>query len=239
MRAVNEHLYRRGKRGTFYVRRRIPTGLRDLYPRNKREVVVSLRTSDERLARARLHEEMARLEAEFQGRALQLRQRWNPPQRQRITSLTPALLDDLANSWVRSVLHSDEQARRHGLSDEDFDELTGRLAEQRAEFHRLLARGAVDSVIPAFRTVLHLNGLDAKLSAEEERAGAFRFLQAVTQSIDLRARRHEGEVVGPDVVPAPASPDAGWAPLFDTWHNYVEDRPRPTSIACQDSLDPT
>ena len=95
MRAVNEHLYRRGARGTFYVRRRIPSGLRDLYPANKRELVVSLRTSDERLARARLHMEMSRMDAEFVIEAKGLRHEGNPPRRQHITALAPALLEDL------------------------------------------------------------------------------------------------------------------------------------------------
>jgi hypothetical protein len=32
MQAVSEHLFRRGKRGSLYLRRRIPNDVRDAYP---------------------------------------------------------------------------------------------------------------------------------------------------------------------------------------------------------------
>ena len=41
MKAQSEHLFRRGQRGTFYLRKRIPLHLREAYPRGKAEVLVS------------------------------------------------------------------------------------------------------------------------------------------------------------------------------------------------------
>ena len=42
MKSVQEYLFRRGKRGTFYVRRRIPLDVADAYPLKKREITRSL-----------------------------------------------------------------------------------------------------------------------------------------------------------------------------------------------------
>ena len=48
MRAQSEHRFRRGQRGTFCLRKRIPLHLRDACPRGKAEILVRLRTSDDK-----------------------------------------------------------------------------------------------------------------------------------------------------------------------------------------------
>ena len=50
MRAASPQRYRRGKRGTYYLRRRIPTEVLDAFPRGVREIVRSLRTRDPQVA---------------------------------------------------------------------------------------------------------------------------------------------------------------------------------------------
>lgn len=233
MHSVDQHLFRRGKRGTFYVRRRVPSHLRDAYPLGRAELVRSLRTSDERLARSRMHAELARLETDFEQRGMHLRQRWSLPQRQQVKSLPPQLMDDLAATWVSSVLHADEQARLHGLDNADFEDLNQRLAEQRRDFRAMLARGQLDPILPAFRTFLHLNGIDATLDALEERRGARRYLKAVVQALELQARRQLGEEVAPESVPTPAPQGTSWDEVFSCWRDHTVDRPKPTTIAAR------
>lgn len=72
MQSVSENLYRRGKRGTYYLRRRIPTPLRDAYPPGKVEISCSLRTSDYGLAKQRLHAQMSAVDAQFERQKIGL-----------------------------------------------------------------------------------------------------------------------------------------------------------------------
>ena len=110
-----EHLFRRGKRGTYYVRKRIPSDLLHTYRAGKKELAVSLKTSDERLAKVRLHTELAAMEAEFARRRQKLAGVPGQPARQELRVLSPELLDDLAAAWLRSMLQGDEACRQAGL----------------------------------------------------------------------------------------------------------------------------
>jgi hypothetical protein len=76
MESVSHTLFRRGKRGTFYLRRRIPQQVRDAYPRGKVEITCSLRTSDHALAVQRLHAQMTKVNQEFERKRGQLQRRW-------------------------------------------------------------------------------------------------------------------------------------------------------------------
>ena len=103
MKAESEHLFRRGKRGILYLRKRIPLHLLDAYPRGKAEILVSLRTSDEDLAKQRLLETDDHLrqqgldddEFEELGERLvgQPKELWQLPARGQSQRLLPAMLN--------------------------------------------------------------------------------------------------------------------------------------------------
>jgi integrase len=232
MQAVSEHLFRRGKRGSLYLRRRIPNDVRDAYPSHKSEILLSLRTSDTAVAKLRLRAALSRLDDEFARRRVKLEERWQAPKRQQVTHLSTQHVQELADNWVRCVLETDEQTRREGLDDDDFLALGERITEQRAELGQLLARGQTSRIVPAMRSFFHLSGIDARLPAEEEQQAAYTFLQAVVTALDYQGRRHSGQVVPTDEVSARASVGMTWQQIFETWRDYVIERPKPTTIAC-------
>jgi integrase len=235
MKAQSEHLFRRGQRGTFYLRRRIPLALRDAYPRGKAEFLVSLRTSDESLARERLRAELVALDQQFERMRVKLEGRWKSPgQRevQRVTHLSEQQLQDFAQSWVRMVLETDDHLRQQDLGDDEFDELGQRIASQRKELGQLLARGQSQRVVPAMLNFFKLCGVEAVLPAHEQRQASHAFLQAVVTALDLQQRRQVGEVVATEAVSAPAPVGKTWREVFETWRDYVVDRPKPTTLAC-------
>lgn len=216
-----DHLYRRGKRGTFYVRQRIPADIVDTYRGGKRELVRSLRTSDISLATKRLYAQLAAFEAEFTRRRGKLRGMPGQPPRQVLHKLSPELIDGLASSWLTSMLHGDEVRRLEGLDDAAFDQLGSELAATRASLGALLARGHVDPVLPAFVSVLHMHNYDAKLTDDELRAGAYRMLRTVVAGLDLRLQRQAGvDVPTPHIVGGPAT-GAVAAAVPSTWEQCL------------------
>lgn len=235
MKAQSEHLFRRGQRGTFYLRKRIPLHLRDAYPRGKAEVLVSLRTSDEQLAKERLRAQLVALDQQFERMRAKLESRWTSPatrEVQQVNHLSEQQLQDLARSWVRMVLETDDHLRQQGLDDDEFDELGDRLASQRKELGQLLARGQSHRLVPAMLNFFKLCGVEAVLSSHEQRQASHVFLQAVVTALDLQLRRQEGEVVATEAVSAPAPVGKTWQQVFETWRDYVVDRPKPTTLAC-------
>ena len=131
MKAQSEHLFRRGQRGTFYLRRRIPLSLRDAYPPGKAEVLVSLRTCDELLANERLRAELVVLDQRFERMRVKPDARWKSPGQhdaQRVTHLSDQQLRDFARSWVRMTLKTDDHLRQPRLDEDEFDELGERIS---------------------------------------------------------------------------------------------------------------
>ena len=141
-------------------------------------------------------------------------------------------MQDLSQSWLRCVLETDDEVRQQGLDDDDFQALGERIAEQRSELGQVLARGLTHRIVPAMRTFFNLCGVEAKLSAEDERKASYAFLQAVVTALDYQARRHAGQVVKTDEVSVPAPSGNTWQHVFETWRDYVVNRPKTTTIAC-------
>ena len=78
MKATGErNVFKRGKGGVYYVRRRIPKPLLTAYPQGKTEIVRSLGTADPRTARSKAILELAALSAS------------SPPSAPRSTSAAP------------------------------------------------------------------------------------------------------------------------------------------------------
>lgn len=143
---------------------------------------------------------------------------------------------------------ADDLRRQDGLDDAEFDALGSELTEQRAQLGRMLAQGKSMRMFPALHGFLHLCGLDFAPDEAEAKRASYVFLRAVVESVDHRLLRQRGDIVETDsVAPEVAHPLAttaperaparqrvpGWDTVFETWRDYVEDRPKPTTIASQ------
>jgi integrase len=248
MKAIAENIYTRGQHGIQYVRRRIPAAIRAAYPAKQTHIVRSLGTADRRLAKERAHAELARIDAEFKLRSEHLDLSRASFSAKRIAKLDDDQLKGIARFWVRQVLLADDHRRQAGLEDSEFEELGAELTEQRLELGRMLAQGKSMSIFPAMHGFLYLCGLDfAPDEAEAKRAGHV-FLRAVVESLDHRLSRQRGDLVDTEAVApevphplASAAPERApanlraptWEAVFETWRDYVENRPKPTTIASQ------
>ena len=159
MKAVSDGLYRRGKHGNMYVRRRIPAAIRAAYPQKQTHVIRSLGTADYRTAKPLAHAELAKIAAEFELKRQQIDLSRASKAVKRIRKLSDQQLQDFARFWMHQVLLTDEQNRQQGLDDDEFEELGERLTAQRAELGRMLAQGKT-SIFPALHGFLYLCGLD-------------------------------------------------------------------------------
>jgi integrase len=240
------HLAKRGN--TYRIRRRIPAELAAAYPSNKKETGFSLRTSDLKVALQRLVVAEVKIENEFTAKRKLLEERKLKPSSGMPALMTVSELSDiqiqhLAQSWTRQVILTDLHVRRHGLADDEFDELGERLATQRRELGRMLARGNTEPILPVFRTFCHLNGIDAQLTPENSTNAAFTFLRAMVSGLDHQIAQQEGNPVDVDRV-APSVPESiisqnqpykgpTWDEVFEVWKKYVDDRPKSTIISCQ------
>lgn len=68
----DSNVSQRGKRGVFYVRRRIPSSLLTAYPQGQTEIVRSLATADARQARPKAILALAAIEREFAAKRSQI-----------------------------------------------------------------------------------------------------------------------------------------------------------------------
>lgn len=249
MKQVAEHLFSRGKHGKLYCRIRIPTKLQVAYAR-KREITRALGTSDRREAKDLLITELAVIKQEFALKerelALKAAQRAERSMR-RLTALSDVQLQALAGNWVHQALLTDDDQRSRGLSDDEFDALDAQLHEQRRELGRMLSQGKVERILPAMRSFLHLLGVEeVELAPEQERQAAYKFLEAVVQTLDVRLERQSGNVrptaaLKPDwsipeltksLSPAKTKTKT-WDEVFAKWVDHVDDRCKPTVIAAQ------
>ena len=73
MKATGErNVFKRGKGGVYYVRRRIPKPLLTAYPQGKTEIVRSLGTADPRTARSKAILELAAIERQFTAKRAEI-----------------------------------------------------------------------------------------------------------------------------------------------------------------------
>ncbi len=173
MKALSEGLYRRGKRGNMYVRRRIPAAIRAAYPQHQTHIIRSLGTADQREAKARSHTELAKIEAEFELKRQQLDLSRASKAVKRVRKLSDQQLRDFARFWMRRVLLTDEENRQQGLDNDEFEELGEHLAAQRAELGRMLAQGQTAGIFPALHGFLYLCGLDFDPDQDEAKRATY------------------------------------------------------------------
>jgi hypothetical protein len=141
-----------------------------------------------------------------------------------VKTLTDEQLDELGQTWVHSVLRSDDQARQAGLDNAEFDELGARIESQLSELRPMLARGQPGSVMPAFKGFLHLCGLDARLDPGDEQRAAYTFLQAVVRALEVQSQRQHGAAIRTVDVAPPPPQHVPWADVFTCWRDHVHQR---------------
>lgn len=246
MKTIAPNLYVRGKRGSIYLRRRIPTALKMAYPAEQTHKIVCLHTCDIGVAKSLQHVEEVRIDAEFSQRLEELKKKQADRVIKRLDTMSDEVLNALADHWVHQVLCSDDRYRELD-SEEEFEEKGINMTEQRAELGRLLAMRRTDKILPAMHSFIHLCGLEVDLSEEESKRAGTVFLTAVCTALDYRMQRQRGEVVQTDKV-APAAPTPkeviktqaalvakkiDWDEAFVVWRDYVPGRPKSTAIATQ------
>lgn len=246
MKAVSDGLYRRGKYGNMYVRRRIPAAIRAAYPQHQTHIIRSLGTADQREAKARSHAELAKIAAEFELKRQQLDLSRVSKAVKRVRKLSDKQLQDFARFWMHQVLLTDEQNRQRGLDDVEFEELGERLTGQRAELGRMLAQGRSAGIFPALHGFLFLCGLDFDPAENDAKRASHIFLSTVVETLDHQLARQRGDLVDTAAVApetrhpiysvaperAPVDPDAPtWDKFFETWRDFVKQRPKSTIAA--------
>lgn len=248
MKAISETIYTRGKHGNLYVRRRIPAAIRGAYPAHQEHITRSLGTSDRRAVKELARAENSRIDIEFRQKRQALELSRASVAAKRISKLDDEQLQAVAKFWVREVLQNDDSRRQAGLDDAEFGELGEQLTTQRAELGRMLAQGRSLSMFPALHGFLYLCGLDFNPDEGEAKRASYAFLRTVVETLDHRLTRQHGAIVDTDkVAPTAAHPlhviapervavDTdlpSWDKVFETWRDYVENRPKPTTIASQ------
>lgn len=247
MKATDDrNVFKRGKGGVYYVRRRIPKVLLSAYPRGQMEIVRSLRTADSREARSKAILELATIEREFAAKRCKIDLSRASEHPLSVRKLTDEQLAGIGDFWSQQILLADEQRREAGLDDGEFDELGSQLQGQRAELARMLAQGRTAPILPALRWFLHLCGVRFNPEPDEAAHAAGTFLRAVVRTIDQQLARQSGNPVEirPDAVAgthplfivAPhvsstATVKISWSEVFKKWSGQVEDRPKSTLIA--------
>jgi hypothetical protein len=204
----DRNVFKRGKGGVYYVRRRIPKPLLTAYPQGKTEIVRSLGTADPRTARSKAILELAAIEREFAAKRAEIDVSRASEHPLSVRSLTDEQLAGIGDFYSRQVLLADERRREAGLDDEDFEELGSQLQAQRAELAGMLAQGGTAPILPALRSFLHLCGLRFNPEPDEAAHAAGTFLRAVVRTLDEQLSRHRG-----DPVEAPAEAP-GTHPLY-------------------------
>ncbi|GGP21872.1 DUF6538 domain-containing protein [Silvimonas iriomotensis] len=243
-----EHTFRRGALGTIYFRRRIPIELLPTYPENQTHIVCSLHTSDLREAKIRRNVEASRVDAEFQAKRNQLTLTMASQNTKRIYRLPPEQAQEIAAFWSQQVLLGDEQRRKDGMDDEEFDEINIQLEETLASLRRMLAQGNSMNVMPVLQSFSSMCGLELAIKEENAQHSAYIFLRTMVKTLELQLERQRGQIVDADEATAKArhpllvaAPErAGqdvqqpsWELVFDAWREHVEARPKSTTIASQ------
>ncbi|MHB1872615.1 MAG: DUF6538 domain-containing protein [Steroidobacteraceae bacterium] len=243
----DKNVFRRGKHGVFYVRRRIPRALLSAYPGGQTEIARSLRTADSREARSKAILELAAIEREFAAKRSEIDLSRASEHPLSVRSLTDEQLAGIGDFYSRQVLLADERRRERGLDDEEFEGLGSQLQGQRAELARMLAQGRTAPILPALRSFLHLCGISFTPGPEEEAHAAGTFLRAVVRTLDEQLARHRGDpveapaeapgthplyMVAPHLSPS-ATAKSSWSEVFKSWSDYVDERPKSTIIAYQ------
>ena len=244
----DKNVFQRGKRGVFYVRRRIPKALLTAYPPGKSEIVRSLQTSDARKARSKAIFALAAIEREFAAKRSEIDLSRACEHPLSVRKLTDEQLAGIGDFWSQQVLLADANRREGGLDDEEFEALGSDLQGQRAELARMLAQGRTAPILPALRSFLHLCGIKFDPEGHEAAHAATTFLRAVVRTLDEQLARHRGDpvesaaegapathplhIVAPHLSPT-ATSESSWSEVFEKWSGYVVGRPKSTIIAYQ------
>lgn len=235
--AAHSHLYRRGKSDTFYVRRFIPADLIGTYPPGKREIVRSLRTSDEPEAIKRGRRFLAHLDKQFELKRSRMQvavdrltASVDAPGALKVSAeIEPALEAML----LRQFLDGDGEQRRMMADAGQFESWKARLTARLSELQAALARQKVDDWRGVFEIVAKDAGIDVSIASVDEDAVAELVLRTATRAVQLQLDACEGRpkpltAVAPDEQLSALT--TTWDAAFGAWENHSTDRPVSTVI---------
>lgn len=198
-----------------------------------------LRTSNLVEAGHRAERELNRMEREFAQKRQEITLSEASSVERVVKKLTPEQTDQLCAHWMRSVLQSDDARRRHGLTDNEFEELDSQLEARQSVHRRMLAQGKTSLALPLIQEYLLGCGLKYQPDDEEFRRNGYTFLQCLSETVDHQLKRQAGQVVDTDSVAppvkhplqvvfpelAPRDLDAPtWEKVFHSWQSHVVNR---------------
>lgn len=223
---------RRKESANYRLRVKVPTDLLAYYHPRK-EITLSLGTSDYRKACDKARVERVKLDQEF---AEVRRKLASQPQAR--TSLSPAEVERLAALWLHRTLAADDDQRLKGL---DPDRAAEVLAFTGEDLQEALAAGDFRPVRQWVDDLLEEHGLTLPRDGEAYKRLCLAILKAEVRGHKLMGARLRGKVV--DTPPAPA-PLPGPAPaqtssdgeltlsgLFEKWEVENGQRVVPASLA--------
>ncbi|MFO0445533.1 MAG: DUF6538 domain-containing protein [Betaproteobacteria bacterium] len=191
------HLYRRGRRGRYCVRKFIPRAIHDAYPPGRREVVRSLFTSDERKALKRSHVTLAEIKREFEEkrrlfgqRAERFRANAGCSDLMLISSETAPGLEAL---MLRQFLEGDDEQRRDMSKAGSFDLWRETLMQRLSQLKQALARHEVADWPGVLELVAKDAGIGVSISEVDQARAAELALRAATKAVQIQLDACAGE----------------------------------------------
>lgn len=245
VKAFSTNLYKRGAKGNFYLRMRIPTALRTSFD-GKEHITRSLRTTELATAKQRLAHAESEICKEFDGMRLRMSLDKACAHVRTVRNLSDVQAKAIGHHWTRTVLQSDEQRRRGGMTNEEFEALQIQLDTSRAAFRRALAQGNTAFALPEIQEFLVGCGIRYCPNEQEIQRSCYTLLQSRVESIDYQLKRQAGEIVYTDVVAPPVKhplqilfPESAprdsstptWEQVFKKWQDQVINRPMTTVTA--------
>ena len=141
-------------------------------------------------------------------------------------SITPELPKQIAALFL-SGLEADAKARRDGLEDHEYDELSENIAKMLPVINRSLSTGQVDKFHPAIEQLVFFRGYHLNLNDIERQELTYNVLKYVKKSYEILAARQQG-----DQLESPVFPELP-EPLSASWEINSESTPS-KNIKCSD-----
>lgn len=125
-------------------------------------------------------------------------------------SISPELPGQISTLWLNS-LESDAQARKSGMTDEEFESLDANIKVMLPSISKALASGNVGRFHEAVNQLLVFRGYQLEATTEQWQALTYEVLKHMQAGYKILAARQQGESLGaPDLSALPPPLVAAW-----------------------------